>query len=95
MLSLRAGRRGITQEQQSGGGGAGERSERDGCISSHSVIVRLLRSEAPGADSNNPPEQGGDGVSNNDGSAVAERWSGRNRGRQGAVLLSQSGLRWI
>ena len=53
--------------------------------------VRLLRSEGPGADPDNPPEQGGDVVSDGDGAAVAERGSDRSRERRGAVLLSQLG----
>ena len=50
----------------------------------------LLLSEAPGADSNNPPEQGGDGVDAGDGAAAAGQRGSRSRGRRGAVLISQS-----
>ena len=76
MLSFRAGRRGSTRGRQSGSGGAGERSEWAGCISSRGVNSLPAESEAPGADPNNLPEQGGDGVSDGDGAAVEGRRSG-------------------
>ena len=53
----------------------------------------LLR-EPPGANSNNPTEQGGDGVDAGDGAAAAGQRGGRSRGRSGAVLLSQSSCSW-
>ena len=83
MLYLRAGRRGSTLERQSGSGGAGERSAQAGCISLRGISPPA-ESEAPGADPDNPPEQGGDGVSDGDGLAAAERRGGRSRGQSGA-----------
>ena len=93
MLSLRAGRRSSTRERQRGSGGAGERSAQAGCISSRGVSPPA-ESEAPGADPNNPPEQGGDDISNGDGAAVAERRSGQSRGQRAArpYLVNQVAL---
>ena len=70
------------EEQGSGRSGPG--------VSLRAASVRLMKARLQ-ADPNNPPKLGGGGVSDGDGTAVAERRSGRSRGRRGAVLLIQSG----
>ena len=62
--------------------------------SSFPAASAVLLSEPPGADSNNPPEQGGDGVDAGDGAAAAGQRGRQSRGRRGAVLLSQSSCAW-
>ena len=73
--------------RQIGRGGAGA------SVSFPAASAVPLR-EPPGADSNNPPEQGGEGVDAGDGAAAAGQRGGRSRGRRGAVLLSQSSCAW-